>query len=334
MPKVSVVVLNFNGKKHLRKCLNSLKKQTFKDFEVIVSDNNSRDGSQEMVRKEFPGFRLLANDRNYGVSEGYNRGVATAKGRYVVTMANDMQFDREWIKEAVKPFKEKDVAVVTTYIKNRDKGYYKGEEVFGFSMDLVGNPVTFHKPAGKYVFGGNGIVFDREKIPVPYDNTYFYAGDEIYLAWQVWLRGYKAVQQNTAKLLHFGRVSVDASNVNVLVEFHAEKDKYLNLFIYYGTATLLKVMPLIITNIALTTIAAILRGRLLVRARSYMWLLRNIGFILRKRREIQRLRRRSEREMLQLMTCRNPYNNKLIEIFFRIYCMAFRMPVMELAKKK
>ncbi len=101
MPNVSVVILNFNGKKHLEECLKSLKKQSYKDFEAIVSDNKSTDGSQEMVKKQFPKVKLLANDRNYGVSEGYNKGIAISKGRYVATLANDMVLDRNWIKEAV-----------------------------------------------------------------------------------------------------------------------------------------------------------------------------------------------------------------------------------------
>ena len=327
MPKISVVVLNFNGKEHLRKCLKSLQKQTFGDFEVIVSDNNSKDGSQEMVRKNFPKYKLLANENNYGVSEGYNRGVKVAKGRYVVTMANDMQFDKNWIKEAIKPFSEKDVAVVTTYIKNRDEGYYKGEEVFGFSMDLVGNPVTYHQPGRKYVFGGNGLLFDRKKIGEAYDDAYFYAGDEIYLAWQTWMRGYKVVQTNEAKLLHFGRVSVDASNVNTLVEFHAEKDKYLNLFIFYSFGTLLKVLPLIITNILVTIAYATLRGRLFVRIKAYTWVLTNIPRISRKRRAMQKLRKRKESDIMNLLTYRNPYNNVIAAILFKLYCKILRIPV-------
>jgi len=333
MVKVSIIVLNFNGKEHLKNCLESLQKQTYEDFEIIVSDNNSSDGSQEMVRKKFPKVKLLANDKNYGVSEGYNRGVKVAKGRYVVTMANDMQFDKNWIKEAVKPFKEKDVAVVTTYIKNRDEGYYKGEEVYGFSMDLLGNPVTFHNPGHKYVFGGNGLLFDRKKISVPYENVYFYAGDEIYLAWQTWLRGYKVIQTNAAKLFHFGRVSVDASNVSTLVEFHGEKDKYLNLFIYYGFGTLLKVLPLILLNIILTTIVSAFRGRIFVRFKSYGWLLLNVPFILKKRSEMQKLRKIKESEILNLLTYRSPYNWAIANMFFKLYCIIFRIPVKELQTK-
>ncbi len=127
MPKVSVVILNFNGKGVLRECLKSLKKQSFKDYEVIVSDNNSSDGSQEMVRKEFPKVKLLANDKNYGVSEGYNRGVAIAKGRLVATIANDMVLDKNWVKEAVAVFKDEKVGCAGSYIKNKDEGFANPE---------------------------------------------------------------------------------------------------------------------------------------------------------------------------------------------------------------
>ncbi len=337
MPDVSVVILNFNGKECLKECLKSLQKQSYRDFEVIVSDNSSTDGSQEMVRKSFPKFRLLANDRNYGVSEGYNRGVAIAKGRYAATLANDMVLDRNWLKEAFAAFKDKKVAAAGSFIKNKDEGFYKGEKVFGFYMDLLGNPVTLHRETPGYIFGPSGAIFDRKKIPVPYDNDYFYSGDEIYIGWQALLKGYNTAQANKAKLFHIGRVSVNAGNVSAFVEFHGEKDRYLNLLVFYSAGSLLKIIPLIITNTLLTLATSIPRRRIHIRLKSYWWLMRNFPLVMKKRREMQQQRKAKENEIFRYITYRIPYNiafvTPTINLLLYIYCCILRIPVMERQKR-
>ncbi len=333
MPGVSVVILNFNGKEHLKECLKSLQRQSHKGFEAIVSDNSSTDGSQEMVRKQFPKIKLLANDRNYGVSEGYNRGVAIAKGRYVATLANDMVLDRNWIKEAIAVFKDKKVAAAGSFIKNKDEGFYRGEKVFGFYMDLLGNPVTLHKETPGYIFGPSGAIFDRRKIPVPYDNDYFYSGDEIYLGWQALLKGYNTAQANKAKLFHTGRVSVNAGNVSEFVEFHGEKDRYLNLLVFYSASSLLKIAPLILMNTLLTLATSIPRRRTRIRLKSHWWLLRNLPLVMKKRREMQRQRKVPERKIFRYVTCRIPYNiafvTPTINMLLYLYCTILGIPVME-----
>jgi len=95
-PDVSVVVINWNGRDYLRACLASLACQEAVDFEVIVVDNGSGDGSLEMVRSEFiprPGFRiqLIANDVNRGFCAANNQGFAAARGRFIAILNNDTE---------------------------------------------------------------------------------------------------------------------------------------------------------------------------------------------------------------------------------------------------
>ncbi len=95
-PEVSVVVINWNRRDYLRACLESLVRQEAVDFEVIVVDNGSRDGSQEMVRSDFmsrPGFRvqLIANDVNHGFCAANNQGFAVARSRFIAIVNNDAE---------------------------------------------------------------------------------------------------------------------------------------------------------------------------------------------------------------------------------------------------
>ncbi|MBN1568490.1 MAG: glycosyltransferase family 2 protein [Acidobacteria bacterium] len=95
-PDVSVVVINWNGRDYLHACLESLVRQESVDFEVIVVDNGSRDGSQEMVQSEFvsrPGFKiqLIANEANRGFCAANNQGFAAARGRFIAILNNDTE---------------------------------------------------------------------------------------------------------------------------------------------------------------------------------------------------------------------------------------------------
>lgn len=105
--KVSVVIPNYNGKKYLKECLDSLLDQQFKDFEVILVDNGSSDGSLEWLRQEYPGevfpqVRIIALEENTGFCGGVNTGIRNAKGQYILLLNNDTIVKPGFIKELVK----------------------------------------------------------------------------------------------------------------------------------------------------------------------------------------------------------------------------------------
>ena len=87
---VSIIIVNYNTKNLLADCLNSIYEQT-KDisFEVIVSDNGSKDGSIEMLKADFPQVILIENNANLGFGAANNRGLAIAKGKYIFYLNSD-----------------------------------------------------------------------------------------------------------------------------------------------------------------------------------------------------------------------------------------------------
>ena len=102
MKAVSVIILNWNGKKFLNECLYSMQSQTFTDFEVILVDNASHDGSVELIKCNFLDFvRLIENKANYGFAGGNNIGISHAVGRYIVLLNNDTRADPDFLKHLV-----------------------------------------------------------------------------------------------------------------------------------------------------------------------------------------------------------------------------------------
>jgi len=110
-PRVSVVIVNWNGAEHLRVCLPSLTSQSFQPLEIIVVDNRSSDDSAEVAKKF--GVRWLLLEKNVGLAPALNRGAAVASGDLLLFVNNDMRFDPEFVGELAEPF-ETDAEVFAT----------------------------------------------------------------------------------------------------------------------------------------------------------------------------------------------------------------------------
>ncbi|MGB9604711.1 MAG: glycosyltransferase family 2 protein [Bryobacteraceae bacterium] len=101
-PEVSVIVVNWNRRDLLRRCLRSLARQTGVAFEVILVDNGSEDGSAEMAQTEFgsqPSFplRILRNPVNRGFCAANNQGIAAARGSFIALLNNDAEAAPGWL---------------------------------------------------------------------------------------------------------------------------------------------------------------------------------------------------------------------------------------------
>jgi len=102
-PDLSIVVVNFNSGKLLRRCLDSAY-QNLKglSFEIIVVDNGSIDGSPRMVTQEFPQVRLICNKTNAGFARAVNQGIRASRGRYVLIVNPDVVFLNKGFKELIR----------------------------------------------------------------------------------------------------------------------------------------------------------------------------------------------------------------------------------------
>jgi GT2 family glycosyltransferase len=100
-PLVSVIVVNWNGQYVLAGCLKSLAAQTFADFEVIVVDNGSTDGSIALL-DSFPlPLRLIRNTENKGFCGANNQGIDSARGKFIALLNNDAEADPGWLSALV-----------------------------------------------------------------------------------------------------------------------------------------------------------------------------------------------------------------------------------------
>ncbi len=152
-PSVSLIVLNYNGRQHLARCLGSLRDLDYPGnrLQVILCDNASKDESVAFVKRGYPEVKLLELDQNYGFAEGNNRAVEAAAGDWVGFLNNDMEVDPGWLKAMLRPVQEQpELACVASKILSWD----------GKAIDFIGTGVTFQ---------GLGIQIDYGLRSSPHD---------------------------------------------------------------------------------------------------------------------------------------------------------------------
>ncbi len=99
MAEVTVVIPNYNGIGYLKDCLDTLREQTYRDYEVLLVDNGSGDGSLAFAEEHYPWVKVLPLDRNYGFCGAVNAGIRAAQTPYVFLLNNDTKLHPDCIEE-------------------------------------------------------------------------------------------------------------------------------------------------------------------------------------------------------------------------------------------
>ncbi len=301
---VSIVVINYNGRKFLDECLSSVSNQSVDNYEIILVDNGSTDDSEDFTKKNFPDVRITKIKNNCGFSKGNNIGVKNTRGRYVVLLNNDTKVERNFVECLYKAIKTRpDCGAVSASI-------YDGHNPVDLSLGGVSamgyclSGKVFETGPEQFLVGLAAGIFDKMKIPIPFDNDYFLFYEDIYFAWLNKLKGYNTYITSDTVVLHYG--SGTTGKRSRLKVFSGEKNRILNLLLFYESRTLIKLLPLIILNM----IVAPLRATLIYRRetyvaeylKAYLWILAHFGLVMEKRKNIQAQRRVNDKEILRYFT--------------------------------
>ncbi len=213
IPRVSIAIPTWNGKHHLELCLPSLRKQTFQDFEVIIIDNGSTDGTVEWLQAEYPEMRVIALPRNIGVTAAFNIGVRECRGDYLVLLNNDTEAEPNWLEELVRVADKYPTAgAVASKMKvwdDRTLIHTAGD--FYTVSGRPGNRGVWQKDDGRFdreewVFGAcGGAALYRKALFAQigeFDERLESYLEDIDLAWRAQLAGYGAVFAPKAIVYH------------------------------------------------------------------------------------------------------------------------------------
>ena len=211
---VSVIVLNWNGKGFLERCLGSLSLQTYQDFETVLVDNGSTDSSVAFVRQHFPRVRLIENQTNRGFAAANNQAIRATDSEFVVTLNNDTEADPEWLNELVKAA-EANPQVGACASKMLFAHQPEMINSAGIALDRAGiawdwkggrrDDPDERKPVDVFGACAGAALYRRAMLDEIglFDADFFAYLEDVDLAWRAQWAGWRALSVPTARVLHY-----------------------------------------------------------------------------------------------------------------------------------
>ena len=211
--KASVIIPNWNGEKLLRVCLPSLKKQTFKQFEVVIVDNGSTDGSVDYIKNSFPEVKLVVLKSNSGFSHAVNLGIKICVGEYIILINNDTEVEKDCLKFLVKAAdRRKDVGMIAAKMLKFNNP--KIIDSAGDWIDRVGHAgnigqgkkdgIEFNRAGFCFLVTGGGCLIKRQVFESIgfFDENYFAYMEDVDFCLRAQMRGFRGWYEPGAVIRH------------------------------------------------------------------------------------------------------------------------------------
>lgn len=229
MTSVAVVILNYNGGQLLQKFLPSVVQHCAR-ARIVVVDNASTDGSQELVRKEFPGIDLIQLSSNHGFCGGYNIGLKKVDADYYVLLNSDVEVTAGWLDPLTKLLDENPgaAAVQPKILSYHQKKEFEYAGAGGGFIDAMGYPFcrgrlfyAMEEDEGQYndaceIFWSSGAcMMVRSKLfhsSGGFDEDFFAHMEEIDLCWRLQRMGHKIYYEGKSTVYHVGGGTLSVTN--------------------------------------------------------------------------------------------------------------------------
>ena len=262
-PEVFITILNWNGKKDTLECLSSLKKIAYKNYEIILVDNGSKDDSVKEIKKNFPDMTIIKNKENLGFAEGSNIGIRHAlkkKADYILLLNNDAIVDKRFLSEMMKVAEsDRKIGIVCPKVY-----FYSKPEILqyaGLRFDITRGKSVLkgynEEDIGQFddimemdFCGGTCMLVKRgmfEKVGL-FDEDYFAYFEDNDFGFRVRKEGYKIMFCPKAKIWH--KVSTSSGGQeNPIKEHYMSRNRIIFMRKYATKIQLASFLPHILTEL-------------------------------------------------------------------------------------
>ena len=309
-PLVSVIIVNYNGKHHLEKCLPSLNAIDYTNVETILVDNNSTDGSIEFVEKSFSSIKITKLDKNYGFAEPNNIGAKIAKGEFILFLNNDTMVTSNFITELVKVINQDPKNVICQSLLLKSNGEVDSSGDF---VDTLGRAYSSRNKTTevKEILSARGAsMLIRKKSFIElggFDKNFFASFEDVDIGWRAWIWGYKVVLAPNSIVYHIGGQTT--KNISAKVKFHGVKNSLILRMTNFEASLSIKSISKFLfvgfmrKNFGVSVISDPAKA---LPIPSYnlifhgmWWVLKNLNYVLAKRKMVNSRRVRTTKELIE-----------------------------------
>lgn len=235
--KVTIVIPNYNGKHFMKPCLDALERQTYREFEVLIVDNASSDGSVEYLKEAYPQYKLICQDKNYGFSHAVNTGIRLSKTPYVILLNNDTEAEPQFVESLLKCI-EKDRRIFSVGSKMLQLHQPELIDSAGDLYMILGWGIRRGLDRSKELFAQETEIFSAcagaaiyrrsvfEKIGY-FDELHFAYMEDLDICYRAKIYGYRNVYCPSAEVMHVGSGTSGSKYNSFKVRLSSRNNLYL-----------------------------------------------------------------------------------------------------------
>lgn len=325
-PKISIIIVNYNGFKVIKKCIDSILNQSYKNYEIIIVDNNSYDSSISLLKEYENKLKIIVLNENKGFAGGNIEGLKYAKGEYIVLLNNDTEVDVNWLKNLIKPMlDDPEIGICASkmikYGTNCIDSAGDGCTTTGRGFKIGENEEHEKYTKSRYVFGAcAGAVAYRKKMLNEigfFDDDFFLIHEDTDLNFRAQLAGWKCYYVHSAIVYHKVRSTIGVMS-DIAVYYSVRNAEY----VWLKNVPLILMMKYfhhkIMQEIGSFVYYCIKHGKYRIYYKAKVDFLLNISSLLKKRKVIQKNRKVTIKYLDQIFTSifsHEIFIKKLIKIF-------------------
>ena len=269
MQEVSVVIPNYNGIAYLDGVLASLEHQTIKDFEVIVVDNGSTDGSTSFIDANYPWVHVIGLSDNFGFSKAVNEGIYASRAPYVLLLNNDTEVETDFVEEMLSAIKRHKKAfscsarMIQFFDRDKldDAGNYYNALGWAFARGKGRDIHTYEKEEKIFAACAGAAIYRKkifEKIGY-FDEEHFAYLEDTDVGYRARIYGYENWYAPKAKVYHVGS-GTSGSRYN---QFKTRYSSRNNVYLIYKNMPILQIilnLPLLACGFAIKILFFFMKG--------------------------------------------------------------------------
>lgn len=335
-PLFSIIVLTYQNEKNITKCLNSILNSKYSNKEIIVVDNNSTDGTRDILKKYSKKVKLYFSENNSGYSAGNNSGAKNAKGKYLVFINPDCQVEKNWLEEVEKIILEYPNKIIQPIIVDprNNKVSVAGKNAHYLGLDWLNghnsslsewkSPVELTSFSGAAIFIPTKLFF---KLGM-FDEKYFLYHEDSDLAWRARIYGSKIILAPKSIIYH--EYHFYSKGENYLSQkrkwFYLERNRLFTLYKNYSYRSLIILFPSIIILEIGIILYSIKQNFFITKLKSYISFIFNLPYLLKTHNINEGKRLISDRLLLPSFSAKldpdlikSPFLEKVFNLIFGLY---------------